>query len=125
MRADAARPSSTVADASGGEIASTEWNRCWAERIVSRRITAAPPALCPPMVTRDGIAAEGRDVALHPLERREPVEDPSVVHRAVDPAEALEARARYEIATVTTPSRAKDWPPYHGLAGEPAMKPPP
>jgi hypothetical protein len=32
---------------------------------------------------------------------------------------------RYEIVTVTTPSRLKLRPSYHGLAGEPAKKPPP
>jgi hypothetical protein len=33
--------------------------------------------------------------------------------------------SRYEITTVTTPSRLKVVPSYQGLAGDPPMKPPP
>ena len=45
------------------------WNRPRASGDASRLCTETPPAENPKMVTLSGIAAEGGDVPLHPLQR--------------------------------------------------------
>ena len=116
LRMPRARSSGTSAAAP--DMHHTARNSCWAAGMPSSVSTAPPPADWPGDRHPGGVAAEGRDVLAHPLQGEQPVEHAAVRRRILDPAEAVKPR-RYEIETVTTPSRLNAAPSYQGLAGEP------
>ena len=72
------------------------------------------------MVTRFGSPPKAGCSAA-PLQGEEPVEDAPVVGGVGIHPKPSKPR-RYEIVTVTTPSRLKLRPSYQGLAGDPEMK---
>ena len=106
------------------DSAHTAWNRCWAAGIPSSVSTAPPPADCPAIVTRDGsppnAAMFSRTHSSAASQSRTPRLDgaPAMWPKPSKPS-------RYETMTVTTPSRLNARPSYQGLAGEPAVYPPP
>ena len=118
------RARSPGTSASAGDSAHAAWKRPWAAGIPSSVSTAPPPADWPAIVTRPGsppnAAMFSRTHSSAASQSRTPrlLGAPAMWPNPSNPS-------RYEIVTVTTPSRVKAAPSYQGLAGEPSVKPPP
>ena len=86
-----------AASGSGGECRIARANRPSAAGETSRSATHAAPADWPPSVTARGVAAERADLALHPLEHRELVEQPPVPERPAERAEPVAERHHHHL----------------------------
>ena len=85
----------------------------------SRVSTAPPPADCPAIVTLAGSPPNAAMLSRTHSRASSQSSTPRFIGASAIQPKPSKPR-RYEIETVTTPSRLKAAPSYQGLAGEPA-----